>query len=61
MARPKFKIQPVRIHVIEYEAKDGRVVASCNCGWVARHRRGKVIEAKADNHLEASGGGIKPL
>lgn len=59
--RPKFKTQEVRVHVIEYEAKDGRIVATCNCNWTSRHRRGNVIEAKADRHLEAVGGGIKPL
>lgn len=61
MARPRFKIEPVKMHMIDYETKDVHFQATCNCGWIGRHRRFKVLEDKADTHLERNGGGMKPL
>lgn len=30
----------------------GRETAECSCGWVAWHRRLKVLEDKIDKHLD---------
>ena len=63
--RVRVRIDPIKwgkprmaIVTIEVDETAGVGLATCNCGWSAPHHRRKVLEDKAQRHLDKRHHGI---